>query len=70
MPSRPLALDSDQLVSQIEDQVVAFDGERVPYANPELGGTVRDRELGHGSFLIGREHVSTVAPGSAGPCPK
>src|SRR6266511_4986446 len=57
LPASPLALDSEKLRPEIEDEVVAFDRVRAPDTDTELRCASRDLEFGDGSLLIRREHV-------------
>jgi len=56
----PLALDTDELRSEIEDQVVAFVSVGSIDTDTELDRGQGDRQFGDGSLLIGREHTNSV----------
>src|SRR5439155_26139291 len=55
--ARPLALDPDELWSQVEDQVIAFDCVCAPHADAELCSLARYCQFRDRSFLICCKHV-------------
>jgi hypothetical protein len=57
----PLALDAKQAISDVEDEVIAPSLHHRPvYADAELGGTERDRQLSDRTLLIRRQHVLSL----------
>jgi hypothetical protein len=53
----PLALDTNEPWTEVEDQVIALAvSERPEDSNSELGCDARDREFGSSALLVSRQH--------------
>ena len=55
--ARPLALDTDKLRPEVEDQIKSLDSVRSPDTDTKLCCCMSNREFGHCAFLIRTKHV-------------
>jgi len=61
MPTRPFALNADQLITKIEDEVVPLNGVGMPHADPQVGRVTSDRQFRNYTLLVGRQHATDAS---------